>query len=185
MEKRELQTSTQADERGQRFMMLYMSIQRYLYGFVLTLVANSSDADDIVQETVTVMWAKFDEFEAGTDFGAWAVAIARYRIMNYRQQLQANKRRFSQPAMEAINQIAESSKKEEDFRQDALHQCIKKLHPKDRDVLYLRYEIGATLRNVAARLGQNANTLYTNLSRIHITLFHCIERMTFQQEEMS
>jgi RNA polymerase sigma factor (sigma-70 family) len=105
--------------------------------------------------------------------------------MNYRQQMQTNKRRFSQLAMEAIDQIAESSKNKDDYRQDALRRCIKKLAPKDQNVLYLRYEAGATLRNVAARLGQNTNTLYSNLCRIHITLLHCIQRITFQQEGMS
>jgi len=181
MKETEQPVSTHADERAQRFMMLYMSIQRYLYGFILSMVANCSDADDLIQETVTVMWAKFDEFEAGTDFGAWAIAIARYRILNYRQGVQTNRRRFSQSAFETIDQIAESCKEKEDFRRDALHQCISKLDSKDRNVLYLRYELGATLQSVAARLGQNTNTLYTNLSRIHIALLRCIQRKTFQE----
>ncbi|MBN2511493.1 MAG: sigma-70 family RNA polymerase sigma factor [Sedimentisphaerales bacterium] len=185
MKEKDTQNFNQADERGQRFMKLYMSIQRYLYGFVLSLVANSSDADDIVQETVSVMWIKFDEFEPGTDFAAWAVSIARYRIMNYRQRMQTDKRRFSRHAVEAIDEIAASNKKKDDLRQDTLRQCMKKLSKRDQQVLYLRYEIGATLRNVAGRLGQNTNTLYSHLNRIHIALLHCIERMMSDREGMS
>jgi len=42
--------------------------QKGIYAFILFLLISPSDADDILQETLTVMWKKFDEFESGTSF---------------------------------------------------------------------------------------------------------------------
>ncbi len=39
--------------------------------------------DDVLQDTLAVMWKKFDNFKIGTDFVAWGKTIARYKIMNH------------------------------------------------------------------------------------------------------
>lgn len=183
MTKQDSNNSDMSGDQGQRFMRLYMAVQRRLYGFVLSLVPNQVDADDIVQETASVMWDKFDEFEPGTDFAAWALCIARYRVLAYRQKALSKRKRFSNQAIETIDNIAKSDGKEESARQDALRKCMKKLAEKDRQMLFLRYEMGATLRNVAERLDQNINTLYSKLGRIHAVLLNCI-RKTVAKEDM-
>ncbi|NLK41754.1 MAG: RNA polymerase subunit sigma-70, partial [Planctomycetes bacterium] len=56
------------DSKSCEFVQLFLMSQRRIYGYVMTLVPNVSDADDIVQETASVMWTKFGEYEPGTDF---------------------------------------------------------------------------------------------------------------------
>ena len=171
-----------SEERGQRFMKLYMSVQRRLFGFVLSLVPNSSDADDIVQETVSIMWSKFDEFEPGTNFAAWALCIARYQVLTYRKRKKTKQRRFSEQAIEAIQDISDSNGVQGEEYLDTLHRCLKKLKDNERKILYFRYEVGATLRTVAERTSLNINTLYSTLSRIHTALLNCIRRSIAQEE---
>ena len=171
-----------SDERGHRFMKLYVGAQRRLFGFVLSLVPSSSDADDIVQKTASIMWSKFDEFEEGTDFAAWALCIARYQILTYRKRKKVKQRRFSDKAMDAIEVISESSFTEEDKLQEYLPHCLEKLKDNERKILYFRYEVGATLRSVAERVDMNINTLYSALNRIHVMLLHCIHRSMAQEE---
>ncbi len=169
-------------DRGKQFMISYVSIQRRLFGFVLSMIPNITDADDIVQDTVSIMWSKYDEFEQGTDFAAWAFQIARFQIFNYRRRMKAISGRFSDESMDAILEIAESREKQYDTRHDTLRDCVNKLKNNDKEVLHLRYEIGSTLQNVAERLGQNINTLYSSLNRIHIILLHCIRKNTAHDE---
>ncbi|MCK4997991.1 MAG: sigma-70 family RNA polymerase sigma factor [Anaerohalosphaera sp.] len=175
-------SSDMSDDKGQRFMKLYMAVQRRLYGFTLSLVPNQVDADDIVQETASVMWDKFDDFEPGTDFAAWALCIARYRVMTYRQKDISKRKRFSSQSIETIDNAASSDEKKESARQAALRGCMKKLEEKDRQILYLRYEMGATLRNVAERLDLSINTLYSRLGKIHAVLLNCIRKKVAQEE---
>ena len=166
-------------------MNLYVEIQRRLFGFVLSQIPNPSDADDIVQETVSIMWSKFNEYKPGTNFAAWALCLARYQILTYRKQTTKKNRMFSQQAIEAIQDIAESTKSQEHERQEALRLCLDKLGEKERKILYFRYEIGATLRTVSERLNMNINTLYNALGRIHIALLKCVRRNMVQKESIS
>jgi RNA polymerase sigma-70 factor (ECF subfamily) len=173
-----------SEDHGQHFMRLYMSAQRRLFGYVLSLVPNHTDADDIVQETVSIMWSKFGEYEPGTDFAAWALRIAHYRVLTYWKRKKMKEKKFSVGAIEAIKEVAESNTKQEDKRIDALRNCLKKLPERDRKILSLRYEVGATLKSVAERLDHNINTLYSTLSRIHIKLLNCIRRAMVQEEAL-
>lgn len=165
-----------SNERNQRFMRLYLGIQRHLHGYVLSMVPSPTDADDIVQNTVATMLSEFDGFKPGTDFVAWALTVARYQILTYYKQKKTTQRRFSEIALEAIQDVSESISKQEDRRREALDKCLEKLKEKERKILYFRYEMGATLRTVAERMDLNINTLYSVLSRIHISLLTCIDK---------
>ena len=52
-------------------------------GYINSLVLNWSDADDLFQETCLVLWQKFDEFQSGTNFLAWALRIADHKVMKF------------------------------------------------------------------------------------------------------
>jgi RNA polymerase sigma-70 factor (ECF subfamily) len=83
-------------ERGQRFMSLYTAVQRRLYHYVISLVPDENTVDDIIQETVSFLWKRFDEFEPGTDFIAWAFSIAKYRIFDHIKQQKKRKNHLVQ-----------------------------------------------------------------------------------------
>ena len=71
----------------ERFLHLLTANHHRIYAFIMTLVPNSNDADDIMQETTTVMLKKFGEFELGTDFVAWGIAVAHYVILSFKNNL--------------------------------------------------------------------------------------------------
>ena len=169
-------------DRGKHFMMLYTRIQRRLFGYILSSIPNPSDADDIVQETASIMWSEFDKFQPETNFAAWALCIAHYQILTYRKQIKKKKRLFSEQAIEAIQKVAESTDNQEQERQKSLQLCLEKLSEKEKKLLYFRYEIGATLRAVSEQVNMNSNTLYSVLNRIHVLLLNCIRKNMRHQE---
>jgi RNA polymerase sigma-70 factor (ECF subfamily) len=163
-------------ERGERFMKLYTATQRRLYAYIVSLIADSSAVDDIIQETVTHMWKQFDEFEPGTDFAAWALSIAKFKIFNHIKDQQKKKRYFSSNTIQAIEEVAKEKSKKTDERLDALRKCIEKLSANDRQLLTLRYEIGASLKSVSQRVELSVNTLYSRLYRIRLALVSCVQK---------
>lgn len=72
--------------RVEQFMALYSSHQRRLYLYTTTLLPAASDADDIFQEANLVLWQKFDQYEDGTNFFAWACKIIRYKVLQHREK---------------------------------------------------------------------------------------------------
>lgn len=163
-------------DRGREFLQLYQAHERRIFGFILTLVPQWSEAEDLLQETTMTMWSKFHTFEPGTDFAAWALCIARYRVMNHRRKKRNQRVQFSDEILEALDERVRSATSELDTLREALGGCLRKLPQRDRDLIELRYEYGATTRSVAQRVGRSTDAVYKALNRIHVQLLYCIRR---------
>jgi len=98
--------SSGAEFQGKLFMRLFMANQRNIYAFILSLVPNWADADDLMQETATVMWTKFGEFELGTNFLSWGMKVAYFEVLKFRKQRQRNRLQFTNELLETIAQDA-------------------------------------------------------------------------------
>ncbi|MHC5160788.1 MAG: sigma factor, partial [Planctomycetota bacterium] len=81
--------------KTEEFLSLLMSNQRRINSYVLSLVPNMNDADDIMQETITVLWRKFDEFQVGTNFASWGMKVAFYCVLDFRKKKAKDKLVFS------------------------------------------------------------------------------------------
>lgn len=163
-------------ERGQLFMSLYNAdVQRRLYRYVFSLFPDESLVDDIIQETVSFMWERFDEYQQGTSFLAWALTIAKYRVFEQIKQAQRDKRMFSESTIQAIEDVAqERIQNGQDKHLDMLRGCVKKLTPRDRHLLTLRYEVNSTLKSMSENIGLSVNTIYNRLYRIRVMLLDCV-----------
>src|SRR5262249_11570774 len=53
--------------KGKLFLRLFLQNKRRLYAYVLTLLPNRADADDVLQEASLVLWDKFDEHNPPND----------------------------------------------------------------------------------------------------------------------
>lgn len=166
---------------GQEFMQLYVRNERRIYGFIYTLVHDWSASEDILQESATVMWSKFQDFAPGTDFMAWALRIARYQVLNYWKR-QDTKTVFDSELLELLADQAAAHISAGTQRHDALKTCLNKLPERERTLINLRYEMGATVKGVAEKLGWNTKSVYRSLKRIRYQLFLCIQH-TLSVEE--
>ena len=69
----------------EEFLELCTPHQRRLYTYIVLMVGDTTAAHDILQDTNLVLWQKFDQFQPGTNFFAFAKEVARYRVLRYRQ----------------------------------------------------------------------------------------------------
>jgi len=164
------------------FLRLLMTNQRRIYAFILTLVPNHGDAEDLFQETVLLMWSKFDSFTRGTSFTAWGCAIARYQILSVRKKHATRGALFSQAAVELLHHESERFVEQTDSRMQALRHCIDKLSPKDYELIRLRYRDEVTTKSMADLMGRSVQSIYKRIVRIHDALLRCV-RKALQEEE--
>lgn len=168
------QPSENETESRKRLMALMTRHQRQIFAYIYTMVPDRYDAEDILQETSLVICEKFDEFEDGTDFVAWACQIAYWRVRYARQKFARSKVVFNQEIVDAIAQTASTLQKETDDRHEALVHCLHKLHPRDRDLLLIRYERGSGVREAAQRTGRSMDAAYKALNRLRKLLLDCV-----------
>jgi RNA polymerase sigma-70 factor (ECF subfamily) len=168
-------------DRSEEFVRLLKKHERRLNGYVLSLVHNWTDADDIVQDVAVRLWQQFDDFKPDADFGAWACKIAYYQVLTHRKRAGRERLRFSAEFARAVaDEIAAvSTQAGED--QETLLQCLEKLAPPERELLRDYYS-GTSIALLAEQMGRTAAALYKNLSNLRRSLRACIERTSRDQE---
>ena len=163
------------------FVGLWTAHARRVYSYILSLVPNWADAEDIFQETSTTLWEKFDEFEPGTDFGAWACRTAYYKVLTHSKR-RGEMLRLGEDFLEAVSRDAEQMGDLLDAQHLALAECLERLSGRDRDLVDLRYAPNGSAKSVAEEVGRSVPAVYKSLQRIHQTLFDCITRRLAAEE---
>ena len=90
------------DERVRQFVQLLGQHERPLQAFILSLVPNWADADDIAQEARIRLWEQFDSYDPAMDFGGWARAIAKYLVLTYYKRQLRHEKLMSAALVETI-----------------------------------------------------------------------------------
>ena len=167
--------------QNEQFVRLLTQNERKIYGFILSLVPNWADADEILQETVIRLWSQCDKFEHGTDFAAWACAVAHYQVMTFRKRAGRQKIVFSQEFVDAVEAETEAARPQVDDRQWALSTCLKQLQGTSRQIIDLCYRQGLTGREAAVQLRRSAGATYKALARVRRFLHECVERQLAEE----
>ena len=158
------------------FVRLLLQHQNDLLRYILPLVGCLEDAQDVLQETATALWRKFDQYDPRQPFLPWARRFARNEVLMHHRKRQ----RYTFLTEELIESLGQRQA-EQDLRaqqlQNALHDCVQKLPDADRRLLEQRYAAtGTTIQQLAAETGRPANVLYKALARIRRQLLHCVSR---------
>ena len=165
------------------FIALLVPNQTRIQAFILTLVPNFNDAEDIYQETISMIWDKFATFEKGTDFVAWAVTIAKFKVLEFRAKQKKSKIQFTDKIYEKLESAALSQKSAAQDRLDVLKRCIRKLSEKEKDLLKMRYGLDLSFQKMSLRIGKTSPAIHRAIAIIHSKLALCVRRV-FQQEEI-
>jgi len=158
------------------FVKLLTANYARIYAYIITMVPNDSDADDLMQETASVMWENFSKFEAGTNFVSWAVTIAKYQILSYRKKHKRSRLLLSDQAYDLLVTETEKMQEQSQDRLQALRGCLKKLSVKDRQFIKMRYYEGASARIVAQKVGTSMDAVYRYTARLNHWLLGCVQR---------
>jgi RNA polymerase sigma-70 factor, ECF subfamily len=158
------------------FSQLYDNCESWLYSYLFSLLRRAADAEEVLQETAKVCWEKFDQYQPGTEFRAWACRIAYYKALKFRERQKKSPLTFTDLFFNSVDEEAVVMADRLDVRLDALNVCMKKLPPPDRKLVKLRYSPGATTKTVATSTGRSIYFIYRALARIHVGLFECIEK---------
>lgn len=170
------------DSKYAIFLSSLLREQSKIYGYIFALIPNVSVVDDLMQETIMVMWEKFDTFEVGTNFYGWAKKIAYYKVVNHLSRSFNTETHFSQAVLESIERGADVIEKS-DNRSIALETCIQKLNKNDKELIKLKYMDGMTTKEVALKNKRSVAGMYKVMARIHHLLERCIEQKLAAEEK--
>jgi RNA polymerase sigma-70 factor (ECF subfamily) len=122
------------------------------------------------------MWRRFDQFELGTDFVAWATTIALYEAKNFQRILGRSRVVFDEELMETLAVARVQDLQHHDTRLDALEECVQKLDPSSRELVDAVYSRGEDVKGLAQREGRAPQTFYNRLNFIRRVLTDCMRQ---------
>ncbi len=164
------------EDKESRYIRLLTANHVRIKSFIFSLLSNEADAEDVMQDTSIVMWKKFDSYVPETDFTAWAVTIAKYKVMEFRRKNYSDGLMVDNQVLEILakNNLDISEQTEE--RTEKLMECVKELQEVDRHFIQLKYSHGLTLKKLANRFGLSVTSAFRNNARIHGLLHSCVQR---------
>jgi RNA polymerase sigma-70 factor, ECF subfamily len=169
-------------DQDEQFVGLLTRYHQRIFLFILSLVPNQGEAEEILQETNLVLWRKFGEFEPGTNFKAWAFRIAYLKVQQHRERQSHDRLRFGEAFLERVAETAATAPDTVDIRREALTHCLNKLPKKDREVIRSRYRSGGSVKGTAEELGRSTHAVYKALGRVRRMLYDCV-RIRLATEE--
>jgi RNA polymerase sigma-70 factor, ECF subfamily len=169
------------DQRNREFVRLLAAHELRLSVYVHTLVPLWNDAEDVLQNTKVRLWEQFDQFQAGTDFAAWAFTVAGYMVRTYRKRCQRQRLCFGDDLLQKIAQHASPTSTTGEDHVSALVECVRTLSETSRQLLRFFYTDRQKVKDIARQLGQTSAATYQALSRTRRSLLECVEKRLHEE----
>jgi RNA polymerase sigma-70 factor (ECF subfamily) len=163
-------------ERQEEFVGLLNAAHGLLLRYVMSLVANRHDAEDVLQRASLVMWRRFSTFEAGTDFIAWATTVAFYEARNFQRVTGRSRVEFDDDLMRTLAAERVEHVRHWSLRAEALEHCTHKLDAASRQLVKAIYTDGVQVVDLARRQGCAPKTISNKLTFIRRALAECVQR---------
>jgi RNA polymerase sigma-70 factor, ECF subfamily len=162
--------------RAEEFLTLYSGAQRWLLAYLMALLGNRDDAEEVFQETTLALWRSFDEFTPGRDFSRWAKGVAFNRVLTFRKRKRRGGTPQSDEFLEAVHSADDRQADLAISRLHALEQCVRRLPDADRKLVSLRYNGKQTIPEVATQLDRSTSGVSKALRRIRRALAKCVKQ---------
>jgi RNA polymerase sigma-70 factor, ECF subfamily len=150
---------------------LYDRHSSLLYGLILRIVRNASEAEEILQDVFLQVWKRAETFNA--DLGtpvAWLVRIARNRAIDQLRKTTMNMRTLEVPPALPSPSESPEARAALSEEQRALRRALEALSDEERKLLEHAYFLGLTQSELAERFGLPLGTVKTRIRTALMTL---------------
>lgn len=149
---------------------LYDRHHRLLFGLILRILRDRSEAEEVLQEVFVLIWTRAETYNVtlGTP-AAWLVRVARNRSID---RLRANRVRIrvAESAPEPAPADNPETRASLSERQQVVAEALDSLPPEQRDLIEQAYFLGLTQSELAARFQLPLGTVKTRIRTGLLTL---------------
>jgi RNA polymerase sigma-70 factor (ECF subfamily) len=158
-------------------MEVFQEHYRQIFGYVYALLRNYTDAEDVVQQTSLALWKKFDEYQPGSNFFAWACNVARREALMFLRHQRRYRAHFSEAfQLRLAAAMAGVRPQVVNGRAQALEDCVQALPQNQRDLLLQCFGGTKSVATVAEEAGRTTFSIYSSLRNIRNKLLDCVNR---------
>lgn len=136
------------------------------------------EAEDLAQEAFIIAFRKLPESDPSLPLGPWLRGIALKLLANHRRKFRPLASGSAADLRELLDaEVAtDFSAGRESETLSALRECLNELEGPARQLIHERYADGASIEELAGRLGRKASAVTMQLHRLRGLLATCIQR---------
>ena len=164
-------------DNNEELVSLLTSKQSDLLSYILSILPDREQAEEVLQATNLVIWRKANEYQPGSNFIAWAFQIARFQVMSHRERSDRSTVGYSQELMDELSQLAADRvmSRSSAEMQDALLHCLEEIPERRRELIWMRYRDNFKIAEAAGHIGKSVDATQQLLRRLRLALMRCIE----------
>jgi RNA polymerase sigma-70 factor (ECF subfamily) len=133
---------------------LYVRYKDNIYGYVLSIVREPSEAEDITQQVFLKLMSAIRKYEPrSVPFTAWIIRVARNVAIDHLRQ------RRSVSSEEVPELSCDGQVSDREHRWD-LESALRSLPEDQREVVVLRHLVGLTPGEIAERMGRTESSIH-------------------------
>lgn len=158
----------------QQLTLLWTDAQPAVFSYILSLVKDFTDAEDILQKVALAVVNKFETYDPQYSFQGWAFGIARNQTRTFQRGLYKDKHVFSDEMVDLLGETYEEMETELSQYSEKLMQCVQKVEGRAKTVLSMRYQDEQKTGAIAKQLGLSPGNVSVILNRAHQFLKNCM-----------
>ncbi|QDT64935.1 sigma-70 family RNA polymerase sigma factor [Calycomorphotria hydatis] len=160
-------------DRHQMFAERVVRNQQRVYRYIVSLVPNQADAEELLQQTVLTLWEHWDRYDPSLEFFSWACGIAHNHIRNFLRKKQNSQVLLDEDVLEMLSVRSVNMKRHDDMRLEMLRDCLSQLPEKNRSVIEGYYN-GCAVKEIARQKSITSKVVYKLLDRMRLLLHDCL-----------
>lgn len=157
------------------FNEVFLQHQKEVFAYIVTLVPDRNDAEDVFQQTCVAILERQHEYDPQRRFFPWACGFALNAVRRHRRAHHRERASLSDAVVETLARVQAESATRIRSRIDLLMDCLAKLPAEKRELLMRCYARTGSLDALAGQFQIEIGTLYKRLERIRRTLFICMD----------
>ena len=159
-----------------KFHRIILPLKDKLFRLAWSIVRDSAEAEDIVQDMFVKLWSKIDEWDNIENLEAYCFRATKNLALDRMESLEIRKTENISPELESstfTDRVTPFNKLEETERYTLLYNCIYQLPEKQKMVFQLREIEGMSYREIA-------DTLQMSEEMVKVSLFRARGRLKKQ-----
>ena len=149
--------------------------------FAYCIVRNDAAAEDVMADTFATLIVRRKKFREGAKFRTWLYTVARNRAIDYVRKY------GRQRTLSGLENVLVGMNGEDALlarqRNETLYICLQQLPEQYKEVLYLNYFDGFSVKEICHILKKNEKQVYNLLSRARSTLKEILVKEGYNENE--
>ena len=160
------------EESELHFNELYRRYFQRIYNFTYYRVRNHADAEELVQEAFSAVFASISGYKGRSSLLAWIYGIAKNTVNNHLRRIRNQEERFEQarPRLSQPPSTLANGNPEEELAlrryADTINDCLRQVTPWQAEVFVLRHVENLSIREIAHRTRRSNDAIRSSLYRV-------------------